>query len=772
MPLDVNTIRQMIRNESPARLEVGKVTTSDMRGTRLVSVRLSGGSVCTRANSCVDGLEVGDDVIVAHMEARDRVMVIAKIKNPYESDLSRSAMICPPDNLTVTGVPGAIHVQWDTYPALDVCWEVEYNTAAQESGATDAIVTKGSYYLYPVVDADADTGAPVTRYFRVRAVRWLGDNNVMYSGWSDWTAGTSVTWDGRYYTEDELSSTDCDGDHGASLIWICDADGHFTSNPSLPAGTTTVEDALEQLAESIAASGAPTDAQYVVMAVNGDLTAERVLTAGAGITLTDGGANGNATLAVDLTHAFTWAAQHTFNAGIVVGTGQSVTPADATGQDLGDATHRWTAWLDKAHFAGANGENEISVPDNVADALHIVDTGGTEYLRIVSTDADHYLAIYTQFGDTIRFGVPSVGGGEPNYAFQVRGDRAERTYYDIQNANAGGIAGATVTNDQGALSIQVLGSTEGSAWQNWGRIRTDTDLAGLCLMTGGAGDNIVLAPNNTEEMSITEDGVIVVTALSINTGAAPTRALEVNGEASTIYLYSYGDADTAIAFDVPDAIEFIAGNETLLGIVEAAQDYVKLGDGGDVDINLNDMAFLEGSSGNFAVGHTGPGFRLDVQADTAGSYAARIHNDGNNVNRHVLSLWGGADDGSGQTYYISCKDGDGGLVGYIWNNNTTFELVDHSDARIKTNIRDTGIDGLSIVKQIPVRDYEPAATPAGPTRCGFIGQELRAVYPEAAPMGLEEGDDHVYVSRMALIPVLVKAVQQLAAQVAALQSEL
>jgi len=52
-----------------------------------------------------------------------------------------------------------------------------------------------------------------------------------------------------------------------------------------------------------AAGGAPTTAQYVVMALDATLSAERVLTAGSGLTLTDGGANGNATLAFDFSDA-------------------------------------------------------------------------------------------------------------------------------------------------------------------------------------------------------------------------------------------------------------------------------------------------------------------------------------------------------------------------------------------------------------------------------------------------------------------------------------
>ena len=47
--------------------------------------------------------------------------------------------------------------------------------------------------------------------------------------------------------------------------------------------------------------GAPTDAEYVVMALNGTLTDERVLTAGTGISITDGGAGGNVTIASTVT---------------------------------------------------------------------------------------------------------------------------------------------------------------------------------------------------------------------------------------------------------------------------------------------------------------------------------------------------------------------------------------------------------------------------------------------------------------------------------------
>jgi len=59
-------------------------------------------------------------------------------------------------------------------------------------------------------------------------------------------------------------------------------------------------------------------------------------------------------------------------------------------------------------FAGASGVNVITVPDNVANAAHIVDAGGLEYLRVVSTNAQPLLHV-NQGGADIDFRVDSAG---------------------------------------------------------------------------------------------------------------------------------------------------------------------------------------------------------------------------------------------------------------------------------------------------------------------------------------------------------------------------
>lgn len=83
---------------------------------------------------------------------------------------------------------------------------------------------------------------------------------------------------------------------------VLSANGTLTQERVLTAGANiTLTDAGPGGALTIAATGggggAPTGAQYVTLATDATLTAERVLTAGAGISITDGGAGNPVTIA-------------------------------------------------------------------------------------------------------------------------------------------------------------------------------------------------------------------------------------------------------------------------------------------------------------------------------------------------------------------------------------------------------------------------------------------------------------------------------------------
>tara|TARA_R110002167_G_scaffold55410_1_gene157463 strand:- start:282 stop:821 length:540 start_codon:yes stop_codon:yes gene_type:complete len=166
---------------------------------------------------------------------------------------------------------------------------------------------------------------------------------------------------------------------------------------------------------------------------------------------------------------------------------------------------------------------------------------------------------------------------------------------------------------------------------------------------------------------------------------------------------------------------------------------------------------------------------VTVIGDSGGGYVATFQNDGNNANRYGITVQGGADDGSGTTNYFLAKDGDGGDIGVISNDSGTFSLSDLSDARKKENIKDTSIKGIDTVKAMKVRDFDwkkSKQTVVG----GFVAQELKEVF-EPAVIGSEnkkdaDGNDvFMGVSRERLVPVLVKAIQELTAKVEALEKK-
>lgn len=162
-----------------------------------------------------------------------------------------------------------------------------------------------------------------------------------------------------------------------------------------------------------------------------------------------------------------------------------------------------------------------------------------------------------------------------------------------------------------------------------------------------------------------------------------------------------------------------------------------------------------------------PSYRLDV-ADDVADYVANFFNDGNNANRAGIQIQAGADNASGNTYYVNALDGDGDQVGYIWNTGGTFALVDGSSASIKDKITDSTKDGLDIIKGLKIREFEYSKNP-GVKKEGFVAQEVEAFYPEAvaAPENGLKG-----VMKSELVMPLVRAVQQQQTIIDELRSEI
>ena len=92
-----------------------------------------------------------------------------------------------------------------------------------------------------------------------------------------------------------------------------------------------------------------------------------------------------------------------------------------------------------------------------------------------------------------------------------------------------------------------------------------------------------------------------------------------------------------------------------------------------------------------------------------------------------------------------------------------------SDARKKKNIRDTKVKGLDSINAIKVRDFEWIKNSL-PVNAGLVAQELQKVFPDAVTQLGD--DDFLGVSRERLVPVLIKAVQELSEKVEELEDKL
>jgi hypothetical protein len=154
-------------------------------------------------------------------------------------------------------------------------------------------------------------------------------------------------------------------------------------------------------------------------------------------------------------------------------------------------------------------------------------------------------------------------------------------------------------------------------------------------------------------------------------------------------------------------------------------------------------AFFRSNSGEFVFNVTGTDY---ARLTTAGEF-----------------ITGGTTDQG--AYNLQCN-GTG-----VWGAGA---YVNGSDARLKDDIT-TLNDGLNVVSQLrPVTfKYKPDYSKDQNVQTGFIAQELQAVLAgkDYVDGVVQAGPNHLNVAYQSLIPILVKAIQELAARVAELEAK-
>lgn len=174
--------------------------------------------------------------------------------------------------------------------------------------------------------------------------------------------------------------------------------------------------------------------------------------------------------------------------------------------------------------------------------------------------------------------------------------------------------------------------------------------------------------------------------------------------------------------------------------------------------------------GFVGINQTAPAEALSVVRNaSSAAFVASFSNGADAATANGVRIRCGQNTFSAATDLVRFERPDGTTIGTIQQNATaTVAFNTTSDARLKDGIRETE-RGLDDVLRVLVRDYvyrdEPSAT-----HTGFVAQELVEVLPEAVTVG---GDDPRVnpwgVDYGKVVPVLLRAVQQLAARVAELE---
>ena len=167
-------------------------------------------------------------------------------------------------------------------------------------------------------------------------------------------------------------------------------------------------------------------------------------------------------------------------------------------------------------------------------------------------------------------------------------------------------------------------------------------------------------------------------------------------------------------------------------------------------------------NGNVGINTTTPNYALEVHAN-ANTFAQRIFNAGNGSDScSGIAMRLDPSSTNNARYYLYLNNG-GTFAGGIRQTTTanTVDFVDTSDAKLKTDIKDTkySIDDLSKVK---IRDYKWKSTNEPST--GVIAQELLEVFPQFVsenPINEDLNNDETVlgVSYSRFIPIMIKSIQ-------------
>lgn len=264
-----------------------------------------------------------------------------------------------------------------------------------------------------------------------------------------------------------------------------------------------------------------------------------------------------------------------------------------------------------------------------------------------------------------------------------------------------------------------------------------------------AADTIAFSEGGTEAMRIDSNGNVGIgTSSPISLGAGYTSLTINNATNGGGIAFATGGTQKGAIFNVNNDLYFDVNNG-------AGNLYFRNTGDGTTNATIN-------SSGDFLVGtdnpsaNTGDGVKLRPNADNgANAISVLGAADSNTYNSHHLYSSGA----NAYRFYV-------GYGGTVYATNTTITAI--SDQRLKENIEDIDV-GLDAVMSLKPRkfDWKEGKGKNKKGDRGWIAQEFELVFPEMIDTWLDsapEGEEPYKAVNADLIPILVKAIQELKAE--------